>query len=208
MPAAARRGTGWATTLLAALLGASLVSFGQEEGCVRCHARLLEGKYVHGAMRTRCAACHDAIDSTAVPHRSAGPGRKAMTLEAPAVCMRCHERKLFEGPVPHAPAAAGLCLVCHDAHASPYVAMLKKPPAALCLECHPDVAKSPHVTAGVARASHPLGGDSLKPEPPADPLRPGRPFYCASCHEPHRSSIAFLLRMPKGMPACLKCHRI
>lgn len=198
----------WVAALAAAILAASLASAAGEEGCARCHARSLQGRYAHGAGRLECAACHAAIDASVVPHRP-GAGGKPAAVDAPGACLRCHERHLFEGSVRHAPADAGMCLVCHSPHASDQIALLRKPPATLCLDCHPDVGKTPHVTAGVARPGHPVGGDSRKPGTPVeDPLRPGRPFYCASCHEPHRSTLPYLLRMPKGTRACLECHKM
>lgn len=199
---------GWAAAFALALVASPLPSVAQDDACAQCHPRLMKGRYVHGAVRMGCASCHDATDASVVPHRPVA-GRKPAVIDARTLCLRCHERSLFEGPIQHAPVASGLCLVCHDPHASEHVAMLKKPPATLCLDCHPDVARAPHVTAGVARPGHPLGGDSRKPGPPVeDPLRPGRPFYCGSCHEPHRSSLPYFLRMPKGMQACMKCHRM
>ena len=42
----------------------------------------------------------------------------------------------------------------------------------------------------------------------AIPLRPGKPFYCVSCHEPHRSEQPRLNRVGQGMNSCSKCHKI
>ena len=182
---------------------------GGEEACLQCHGKLVERKVVHGAVRIQCAACHDAIDASVTPHRVKGGLAKGMANQGAAQCLACHEKGLFEGKVVHAPVAAGMCLVCHDPHASDNPAMLKKAPAAQCLDCHPEVAKGPHVIAGFSRAGHPLGGEARKAgPPPEDPLRAGRPFYCASCHEPHRSELPRLNRLPKGMDSCRKCHKM
>jgi predicted CXXCH cytochrome family protein len=82
---------------------------------------------------------------------------------------------------------------------------LKAEPATLCLDCHPDIKKGPHVIAGFTRSGHPLGNDKKEAQ---DPLRPGKKFYCASCHEPHRSELPKLNRFGKGMVACQQCHKM
>jgi len=188
------------------LLGSSLPGKAQEVDCAKCHAYLSESKFVHPALQAGCKACHDQIDASVAPHKSKGAFAKGLSAEAPALCTKCHENKLFQGKVVHGPVAAGKCLECHDPHASDSVGLLTKEPAALCLDCHSDVKKRPHVVVGFSGGGHPLG-DAKKPETVEDPLRPGKPFYCAACHEPHRSELAMLNRFGKGMSTCQKCHK-
>lgn len=191
-----------AASLLASVL--ALPARAQEKPCIECHAALAQNKVVHPALRMGCVACHAEIDASAVPHKSKGKIAKGLAAEAPALCMNCHDKNLFEDKVVHGPVAAGMCLGCHNPHASDNTGLLKKEPAALCLDCHPDIAKGPHVIAGFSRSGHPLGNDKNETQ---DPLRPGKPFYCASCHEPHRSTLPKLSRFGKGMLICQNCHK-
>ncbi len=179
----------------------------KDEACLKCHAALAAKKVVHAAVHMGCATCHAELDASAVPHKAKGKGKatKGLSAEGPALCAKCHDKKLFEGKIVHGPVAAGLCLGCHDPHDSDNIGLLKKKPAALCLDCHPDIAKGPHVIAGFSRSGHPLGNDNK--EVP-DPLRPGKTFYCASCHEPHRSDLPKLSRFGKSMTSCQKCHKM
>jgi predicted CXXCH cytochrome family protein len=172
--------------------------------CLECHAALAQKKVVHAAVHMGCASCHAEIDASAMPHKYKGKGRKGLAAEGPALCASCHENKLFEGKVVHGPVASGMCLGCHNPHASDFIGLLKTEPATLCLDCHPDIKKGPHVIAGFTRSGHPLGNDNRDVQ---DPLRPGKKFYCAACHEPHRSELPKLNRFGKGMVACQKCHQ-
>lgn len=190
----------------ALLLAAAFAPPAQAENaaCLKCHAGVADKKVVHGALNMGCVTCHTEIDASVVPHKLKGKIAEGLSAEPPALCMNCHDQKLFEGKFVHAPVAAGLCLGCHDPHSSDNQGLLKKAPAALCLDCHPDITKEPHVVAGFSRSGHPLGNDKkLVP----DPLRPGKTFYCASCHEPHRSEFPKLSRYGSGMTACQKCHK-
>lgn len=173
----------------------------QDTECVKCHAALTQKKVIHAPMHSGCATCHAGLDGSVLPHKpKAGSAGKSATA-----CVRCHENKMFDGKGTHAPVAAGLCKVCHDPHSSDHPGLLTKAPLALCLDCHPEVAKEPHVVAGFSRSGHPLG-EERKGKVPDDPLRPGKKFYCVSCHEPHRSDLPRLVRFPNRMDACQKCH--
>jgi predicted CXXCH cytochrome family protein len=203
--------------LLAAFTGAWLLAFGAatshaanvdaaaDAACAKCHPAAAGGKVVHAAVEMGCSTCHVPVDASVVPHRSSGKFPKALRAEGSAVCANCHEAALFTGKVVHAPVEAGQCMGCHDPHASPYQGLLKMEPAKLCLDCHGDIAKGPHVVAGFSRSGHPLGNDK-KVVP--DPLRLGKTFYCASCHEPHRSTLPKLTRFDQGTVSCQKCHKV
>jgi predicted CXXCH cytochrome family protein len=190
-----------------AVLALSLPSLGQEVDCTQCHGDLAQKKVVHAPLQMGCKTCHDQLDASSVPHKSGGKAPKGLSAEAPALCVTCHESKLFEGKLVHGPVGAGMCTGCHDPHSSANVGLLTKEPAALCLDCHGDVKKKPHVIVGFSSRGHPLG-DEKKAKEVADPLRTGKPFYCAACHEPHRSELPKLSRFDKGMAACQKCHKM
>ena len=176
----------------------------KDKACLQCHAALAQKKVVHAAVHMGCASCHAELDASAVPHKSKGKIAKGLSAEGPALCANCHDKKLFEGKIVHAPVAAGLCLGCHNPHSSDNQGLLKAEPATLCLDCHPDIKKGPHVIAGFSSSGHPLGNDKNEAQ---DPLRPGKKFYCASCHEPHRSTLPKLTRFAKGMASCQTCHK-
>lgn len=184
----------------------ALSAIADDAQCSKCHAPLFQRKSVHGAVPMGCRTCHVEMDA-ASPHQVRGKVAKGLAGEPLALCNDCHEKRLYEGKVVHAPVAAGICLVCHDPHASDHAGLLRKPPATLCLDCHPEIAKTPHVIAGFSRSGHPLGEEGRE-RPAQDPLRPGKKFYCAACHEPHRSELPALNRFPKGMSSCRNCHRM
>lgn len=193
-----------ALSWLLAVLATPARAAGDAE-CVKCHPAAATGKFVHAAVEMGCATCHGPLDASVVPHRGPAKFPKALNAEPPALCASCHEAGLFEGRVVHAPVGSGQCLGCHDPHASRNLGLLRSAPAQLCLDCHPEVAKAPHVVAGITRSGHPLGNEAREVE---DPLRPGRTYYCAGCHEPHRSQRDKLVRFDKGMASCQKCHRM
>lgn len=193
-----------AFTLTFALLSAVLPARAADPDCTTCHAALTEKKAeVHAAVPMGCTGCHADIDASAMPHKNKGKIAKGLSAEAPDLCANCHDKKLFEGKVTHAPVAGGMCLGCHNPHASDHVGLLNKEPVKLCQECHADVTKKPH--AGFPRGGHPLGHEKRVVQ---DPLRKGKNFYCIGCHEPHRSEQVKLTRFGKGMMACQQCHKM
>lgn len=192
---------------LAVSAASALSAHAQDDPCAKCHAAMTQKKVVHAAVQMGCKTCHAQIDASVVPHKPTGKSAKGLASDPPELCITCHERKLFEGKVTHGPVAAGMCLGCHNPHASDQQGLLKKEPVALCLDCHPEVRQGPHVIAGFSRSGHPLG-EPFKGKEAEDPLRPGKRFYCASCHEPHRSELPKLTRFGKGMASCAKCHKI
>lgn len=195
-----------------ALLVASLWALGaraQDSDCLKCHEALVRKANVHAATQIGCAACHANLDASVVPHKVNGKIARGLSAEVPELCQGCHERKSFEGKVTHAPVASGQCLTCHDPHASEQAGLLRKAGAALCLDCHSEVTKKPHVLAGFSGRGHPLGNQP-KATVAQDPLRPGRPFYCASCHDPHRADYPRLARFDSKstIGICRNCHKI
>jgi predicted CXXCH cytochrome family protein len=180
--------------------------------CFTCHDKTkFNNKAVHppvaGGM---CTSCHN-------PHSS--DNAKLLIAEVPALCTNCHDRAMFSKKNVHAPVAGGMCLSCHGPHATDEMALLTKRPTAVCLECHPDIPKKAHVT---VEFRHPLGSTAKPadkgPEKKSakkersilmDPARPGKEFYCGSCHEPHSSEGNRLIRFPvkSYFDLCVNCHK-
>jgi len=196
----------------------------QPELCYGCHdKKAFEKKYVHAALGMGCTSCHN-------PHSS--NTAKLLLSDAPDLCFTCHDKALFSKKTPHAPVAGGMCLTCHVAHSSDEVALLANSPYDLCLTCHGEIAEKPHALGGFGKYGHPLGPikmlkpvkvkkkkkkaveelDSAPSTTPIiimDPARPGREFYCGSCHEPHSADSPKLFRFPAkdGMDICKNCHK-
>lgn len=193
--------------LLLAVQPVVIPAAAQTTDCLPCHAKVLERKFVHGAMQKGCDACHAELDTSVTPHKPRGKSATGQKAERPEACTgSCHDAKAFEGPFVHAPVAEGKCGTCHDPHASDFVGLARTRPAELCLDCHPDVRKRPHMIVGFSASGHPIG-DAKKEA--ADPLRAGKPFYCAACHEPHRSDRGMLKRFEgKGTATCRRCHKV
>lgn len=169
------------------------------ELCYECHEKEPFAKKTrHAALAGGCTGCHDAHSSK---------HEKLLTEDPATLCFICHERKDFEAKVKHAPVAEGMCAACHEVHASDHASLLARPHTEVCLACHARVKKTPHATAGFSGAGHPVGGEKANL---LDPARPGQPFYCGSCHDPHKSDQPRLSRFDQRAPTgfCQKCHKI
>lgn len=185
----------------------------QPDLCYGCHDNTAFVKQnVHAAVGMGCTGCHD-------PHSS--KNEKLLRSEPPDLCFTCHDKKAFTGATVHAPVAGGMCLSCHSPHASDSTALLLKKPEEVCLECHAGYDTMVHGIAGFGGKGHPVRsekevkvktktGHEKKISQIKDPARPGKPFYCAGCHEPHRSAVRNLLRYDAktGMELCSHCHKM
>ncbi len=179
------------------------LSTDQPDLCYGCHDRApFAGKTVHPPLGTGCTNCHD-------PHSS--PYKKLLVKQVPALCFACHPKADFKKKHIHPPVAKGTCLSCHTPHAANTVALLVSSPVDLCLQCHPAVAKRPHVIAAAGSSAHPIGlteknGSEKWIE---DPARPGMPFYCGSCHDPHSADSPALYRFKAktAFDLCVYCHK-
>jgi predicted CXXCH cytochrome family protein len=173
----------------------------ESELCLGCHEKpKFKNKSTHEALEKGCSGCHEAHSSK---------HKKLLKTPTPELCYTCHDKKGFSGKGTHDAVKSGNCRSCHDSHASENAWLLKKPPAELCLECHDEIKEAPHVVAGFSRNGHPLG-DEKRAKPVEDPLRAGKPFYCGSCHLPHKGEFPKLQRLdPKlAMGTCQKCHQM
>ena len=174
----------------------------QPELCFGCHdKKSFSKKSVHPALAMGCTSCHN-------PHSSKIP--KLLTAEPPTLCYGCHEKAEFSKKNVHEPVSEGMCLTCHLPHSSDNPSLLVKEPVRVCLECHPDVRKTPHAMTGYEAPGHPIGllkrGSKTFPE---DPARPGKKFYCGSCHNPHSSDSIHIFRYKANMALdiCINCHK-
>lgn len=166
--------------------------------CSTCHAAILDGKMVHGPAGVYdCGVCHDPKST---------PAKYAVPDPDGRFCLECHDDFIAgvkKNRFVHGPVAAELCLTCHDPHASDAPGLVRGASVnASCSGCHEQVTKTIHAVRTVAGGSHILEGAR-------DPLRPGKPFNCASCHDPHGGAIGTLLRdqAPSAFALCQKCHK-
>ena len=170
--------------------------------CYGCHDKAkFTKKMIHAALEMGCTSCHN-------PHSS--KYAKLLIAEPPALCQNCHEKAEFSRKNVHVPVAEGICMSCHTPHSSEYTALLLKEPIRVCLECHAEVRKTPHAMTGFETAGHPIGLLKIgTKEFPDDPARPGKKFYCGSCHNPHSSDSMKLFRYKANMALeiCSNCHK-
>lgn len=174
----------------------------QPELCYGCHDKTkFTKKTVHAALEMGCTSCHN-------PHSS--KYKKLLIAEPPALCLNCHDKAEFSRKNVHEPVAEGMCLSCHSPHSSDNTALLLQRPIRVCLDCHADVRKTPHAITGFESTGHPIGLlRSGTKEFPDDPARPGKKFYCGSCHNPHSSDSIKLFRYKGNMALdiCINCHK-
>lgn len=174
----------------------------QPDLCFGCHDKAkFTGRNIHAPVGIgMCTDCHS-------PHKSDFP--KLLLKEQPELCYKCHDKKLFSKKNVHAPVEGGMCLDCHKPHASEHFTLLVKEPVNVCFECHAQVRKTPHAIVGMLQSGHPLGVPKKGKRPVDDPARPGKRFYCGSCHNPHSSDYQYLFRYEarSGMELCLQCHK-
>ena len=196
--------------------------------CISCHkeiAERLEKQHRHAPVAAgHCTACHD-------PHGSAF--RFQLPAEGNRACTTCHEdiaQALAEAHV-HSPAAAS-CAICHDPHGASSPSQLRAAGNTVCLACHVDVpvdasvidgglifgrrpadgierlvATGPRILLdGVLASGHPTIAHPVDGRP--DPSAKGRTLGCASCHNPHGSRGAKLLRFGATGTSllCIRCH--
>jgi predicted CXXCH cytochrome family protein len=168
------------------------------DSCLQCHGKEDYANTRHGTLGSGCTGCHDT---------HAAKHGKLLKDEVVEVCYTCHKRDSFEGKVTHKPVAQGDCADCHAMHATEHPALLSDALVKGCPACHTKIKKQPHVTAGFSSKGHPVGGE--KPDQ-MDPAQPAKPYYCGSCHHPHRSDERWMMRFDLSSPTgfCQKCHRI
>jgi predicted CXXCH cytochrome family protein len=177
------------------------LSSDQPELCYGCHDQgMFTRKNVHPAVSMGCTGCHN-------PHSS--KNAKLLRSKSPTLCFACHDKTGFSRKVVHSPVASGECMTCHSPHSTDEIALLLNKPAAVCLQCHPDAVHGQHVPSRQLPVSEQAEGKTLSPEL-QDPLRPDKPFYCGSCHNPHSTENRSLFRFDakSSRELCIHCHKI
>lgn len=162
------------------------------DACLACHAKDLSRANIRRSSHTlgevACNSCHSI-------HKS--PERKFLLAKKQAeLCYSCHGsvRAQFEMPFKHRVNEGFMnCTDCHNPHGAPAPAwrMASRPrmvESALvneeaCLKCHSD-------KRGPFAFEHPAV----------------RVDGCETCHQPHGSPNARLLRRPAVFTVCLECH--
>lgn len=179
--------------------------------CFNCHDKAkFDGEFSHAPVTIGlCSTCHS-------PHSSGN--EKLFTKKVPELCFDCHDKAEFTRKLIHQPVGGGMCSQCHKPHASENFALLTKRGNSVCFECHPTVRKAPHAIIGFTTRGHPLGGVKFvrdrqgkkKKRTVNDPKRPGKIFYCGSCHDPHSSESPSLFRYEARsvMGLCSYCHKM
>ena len=162
------------------------------DNCLRCHSESLGRSQIrrssHTLAQVACNRCHSI-------HASQTP-RALLAREQRSVCYGCHGnvRAQFSMPFKHRVNEGVVqCTDCHNPHGSPAPstntgARPRMVEAALaneepCMKCHVD-----------------------KRGPFAFEHAAVRVDGCGSCHAPHGSSNARLLKRPAVFTLCLECH--
>jgi DmsE family decaheme c-type cytochrome len=177
--------------------------------------------------KANCASCHDA-------HGSNTAGILLDTVHAPVAakrCMQCHNPATASEPFATRRGGFELCrgchatmmnetfakrrvhwplvdqegcLSCHEAHASRQKKLLNVDEATLCGQCHRDTADWQATLAAKARQEKAAArGRPEKGSFTHDPIQQGA---CSTCHMPHASDSAYLMRQASIVETCGACH--
>jgi len=152
--------------------------------CVSCHNP--HGSDQQHLIRSKphqvfsgCARCHDTN----------GPKPSALQTKTPTeLCYRCHSpiKALAQKPGAHKALESG-CVTCHNPHTANDPGLIKNnDERAVCLGCHRNIKEQMAHSVSI----HPIKANG------------GR---CTSCHEPHQSGKAHLLKGDINA-VCSKCH--
>ncbi|MDP3544402.1 MAG: sigma 54-interacting transcriptional regulator [Elusimicrobiota bacterium] len=202
---------------------APLLNSPVNELCATCHdpkdAAIAKGHFGVSVFEGKCTDCHDAHASKnpkliveAKEHipfgsrscemchaKSGADGKPALKKIPEEACFVCHSnfRKLGESAVVHQPFSSGDCSTCHNPHVSKRAALVRGPLPDICFGCH---------DADALKDAHPVSRHPTAKEGKSDPRREGKPFDCASCHEPHAGKSPKLMR-GDIFTLCGECHK-
>ena len=154
------------------------------ERCTGCHAPLMQGRVVHGALEKHdCTSCHRAVTNEDGKCRSRTSSKWALLRSEPELCYGCHARKDQSKSV-HTVIRQGSCLSCHAAHSSNFAGLVTQDRMKICFDCH--------------------DADSLSTQPVKHaPVSEGR---CLDCHDAHGGNLPNNVKAENGSAFCLKCH--
>ncbi len=174
-----------------------------ESNCFQCHMSINSDKYVHApSANWLCTSCH--IGKTDhFNNKNTMASRFVAPDPIENLCLDCHEKKkkLWKNRrYKHEPAESGRCTKCHNPHASNSENHLRKPVWELCTGCHKEKINGKHIITTFNRKIHPT--HDVK-----DPSREGKELSCVSCHNPHISDIAYMLRGDSFSAFCGRCHK-
>lgn len=170
----------------------------EDSPCYTCHKGKTLARFTHKVTSSGgCLHCH-TVKEGSPKYRTHKPDQ--------IICFLCHSSRGNEWRskrVHHGPTAVGNCSVCHDPHGSDWPDFVRMHPTDLCLNCHQDKKSGNHVIAGFFAKGHPVRG-------PKNPLKPGREFSCAGCHNPHAGATQSLLNGDRSNPEiyCQSCHKM
>ncbi|MDH3972658.1 MAG: cytochrome c3 family protein [Deltaproteobacteria bacterium] len=154
--------------------------------CNRCHDSAFADDKPHGSVEWKCLVCH----------KYAGEPKYRLKDDDGKFCADCHSDALARFTMMssvHPDVEQVKCLSCHANHNSED-GFIAQSVNELCFDCHQEVYRGSHITSG----------HTLKAR--KDPSREGKEFNCLSCHDPHSSDVEMLLKFPRGMTMCAKCH--
>lgn len=172
-----------------------IVEASRQELCLNCHQdhspTMAWHSSTHGIAGVACTDCHNPHPRSHVAlgaeieHASVRrPPRRAMSVQEPEACYKCHPQIYALTNLPsHHPIAEGkmTCSDCHDAHGQAEKGLREPTLNLLCYRCH-------------AEKQGPLAYE----HPPVTE-------DCGICHEPHGTVTNNLLRQPTTF-LCLRCH--
>jgi DmsE family decaheme c-type cytochrome len=172
----------------------------RQELCLTCHKQgsptMAWHSSTHSLMGVACTDCHNphprggvqqfpANTGVSFVHTNvARPVRRAMAVQEPEACFKCHPKIYALGALPsHHPVKEGkmTCSDCHDPHGQREGALQAESLNLLCWKCHAD-------KQGPFAYEHPPVTEN-----------------CGYCHEPHGTVANNLLKQPTTF-LCLRCH--
>ncbi len=174
--------------------------------CVSCHdphgsntpALLFDTVHPPVASR-RCNQCHNA-PTAAEPFATKRSGFE--------LCRGCHSTMMnetFSKNRVHWPVVDKTgCLNCHEPHASRQKKLLNVDEAAVCGRCHSDTMD--YQARLAEKAKQEKAASKVRVDKGAFTHEPVQQGSCSSCHVPHSSDSAYLMRQASIIEGCGTCH--
>jgi predicted CXXCH cytochrome family protein len=169
----------------------------EDSPCYSCHKNKMVSANLHvPSKKWECLQCHEM---------KKGVQKYSVPKPVEPLCYRCHGKQVTgwkNMKMIHGPTGVGQCTLCHDPHGTDWPALTRMQATDLCVNCHSEKDSGKHVIAGFFGKGHPTRGVP-------DPINIGKEFSCASCHNPHGSNNAKLLRKDNANMGvfCNACHK-